>query len=180
MIRYFLKRGFRQFATRYDYDTGYMSHVVDASTAAGMRLSLLPLYSQFRGPKEAQDVWAGAMLGSTLEGDCGPCVQLVVDMALEVEVPADQLVLCLQGNAAAAGDVGLGFQFSQAAIENASELEELRSEIEKRFGASAVTAASFAASSGRIYPVLKRGLGFGQTCSSVHVKNEAIPVVQRT
>lgn len=180
MISYFLKMGIRQFARRYNYDTGYMSHVVDISTAAGVRLSLLPIYSQFRGPKEARNLWAGAMLGSTQEGDCGPCVQLIVDMALEMAVPTEQLALCLQGNAATAGDVGLGFRFSQAAIENAPELEGLRNEIEKRFGPSAVTAASFAASSGRIYPVLKRGLGFGQTCSSVHIKNETIQVLQRT
>ncbi|WP_240336822.1 hypothetical protein [Tropicibacter sp. Alg240-R139] len=107
-------------------------------------------------------------------------MQLIVDMALEVAVPADQLALCLEGNAPAAGNVGLGFRFSQAAIENAPELEELRTEIEKRFGPSAVTAASFAASSGRIYPVLKRGLGFGQTCSSVQVKQTTIQVSQHT
>lgn len=179
MIRYFLKMGMRQFAKRYDYDTSYMSHVVETSTPAGVRLSLLPLYSQFRGPKAAQDVWAGAMLGSTQDGDCGPCVQLVVDMALEVAVPKDQLVLCLKGEAAAAGDVGLGFRFAQAAIANAHELEDLRAEIDRRFGPAAVTAASFAASSGRIYPVLKRGLGFGQTCSSVQINHETIQVPSR-
>ena len=180
MIGTLLKGGFRRFAARYDYDAGYMSHVVDTSTAAGIRLSFLPLYSQFRGPKEALNVWAGAMLGSTHEGDCGPCVQLVVDMALEAKVPASQLALCLQGNAASAGDVGLGFRFSRAAIEDAADLEELRSEIETRFGPSAVTAASFAASSGRIYPVLKRGLGFGQTCSSVTIDKETIRVLHQT
>ncbi len=178
MIRYFLKMGIGQFAKRYNYDADYMSHVVETSTMAGVRLSLLPLYSQFRGPKEAQDVWAGAMLGSTQEGDCGPCVQLIVDMALEAGVPAEQLALCLQGDASAAGDVGLGFRFSQAAIANTPALEEFRAEIDKRFGSAAVTAASFAASSGRIYPVLKRGLGFGQTCSNVQVKQKTIQVPQ--
>ncbi|MBO9475639.1 hypothetical protein J7413_19010 [Shimia sp. R10_1] len=137
---------------------------------------MLPFYSQFRGPKDAQNVWAGAMLGSTLDGDCGPCVQLIVDMALEAGVPADQLVLCLQGDVKAAGDVGLGFRFSQAAIANAPELDSRRQEIEARFGAAAVTAASFAASSGRIYPVLKRGLGFGQTCSRVTIADETTKV----
>jgi hypothetical protein len=120
------------------------------------------------------------MLGSTQEGDCGPCVQLIVDMALEMGVPADQLALCLMGNATAAGDVGLGFRFSHAAIENAPELEVLRNEIEDRFGTSAVTAASFAASSGRIYPVLKRGMGFGQSCSKVHIGDEEIQVLSPT
>ncbi|MEO9514417.1 MAG: hypothetical protein ABJH45_12335 [Paracoccaceae bacterium] len=74
MISYFLKMGIRQFAKRYNYDTGYMFHVVDTATEAGIRLSLVPIYSQFQGAKEALNLWADAMLGSTREGDCGPCV----------------------------------------------------------------------------------------------------------
>jgi hypothetical protein len=179
MIRFLLKMGTKRFAKRYDYDTGYMTHVIDTSSGAGIRLAMLPIYSQFRGPKEGVNVWAGALLGSTQEGDCGPCVQLVVDMALEAQVPSDQLALCLQGHADAAGDVGLGYRFAQAAITNAFDLDQLRDEIERRFGASTVAATSFAASSGRIYPVLKRGLGFGQTCSIVRVKKEEIQVVDQ-
>ncbi|NVO58363.1 hypothetical protein HW561_21500 [Rhodobacteraceae bacterium B1Z28] len=176
MIRTLLKMGFQRFGSRYNYDTGYMRHIADTSASAGLRLSMLPFYSQFRGPNDAQNVWAGAMLGSTLDGDCGPCVQLIVDMALEAGVPRDKLTLCLQGEAMAAGDVGLGFRFAQAAIANDPELDGLRKEIESRFGTAAVMAVSFAASSGRIYPVLKRGLGFGQTCSRVNVEGEVITV----
>lgn len=178
MIRELLKIGFRRFGARYNYDTAYMTHIADTSTKAGLRLSALPFYSQFRGPKEAINVWAGAILGSTLDGDCGPCVQLVVDMALEAGVDADQLALCLQGKVMEAGDVGLGFRFSRAAIADAPDNADLRREIETRFGSEAVVAASFAASSGRTYPVLKRGLGFGQTCQRVNIKNEAMPVLR--
>lgn len=176
MIRAFLKKGFRQFGARYDYDTSYMNHIADTSTSAGLRMALLPFYSQYRGPKEALNVWVGAMLASTLDGDCGPCGQLTVDMALEAGVPADQLALCLQSQAQSAGDLGLGFRFSQAAILDAPDLAPLREEIAERFGAEAVTAASFAASSGRIYPVLKRGLGFGHTCSRIKVADQTIAV----
>lgn len=180
MIRLLLKRRIQRFASRYNYDADYMFHVLDTSAAAGLGLAVLPFYSQFSGPKEARNVWAGAVLGSTIEGDCGPCVQLVFDMAVEARVPADQLALCLQGKAQDAGEVGLGFLFSQAAIADEPELENLRTEIEQRYGKSAVVAASFAASSGRIYPVLKRGLGFGQTCSTVNIGNETIRVARQT
>lgn len=180
MIRKLLKTGIKSFGSRYKYDTSYMSYIADASASAGLRLSLLSFYSQFRGPKKARDVWAGAMLGSTLDGDCGPCVQLIVDMALEAGVPADNITACLLGDATAAGDVGLGFRFSRAAIADAPDLDSLRKEIEVRFGAVAVTAASFAASSGRIYPVLKRGIGFGQICSRVKVEDESIAVSDRS
>ena len=180
MIQTLLKAGLQRFSSRYNYDVSYMEHIAETSTNAGLRLSALPLFSQFRGPKEAHSVWAGAMLGSTLDGDCGPCVQLVVDMALEAGVPAHQLELCLQDNAMEAGDVGLGFRFSQAAIVDAPDIDDLRQEIETRFGPEAVTAASFAASSGRVYPVLKRGLGFGQTCNRVNIKTEPMANLNQT
>ncbi len=180
MIRYILKRSIQRFAARYEYDASYMVHVLDISTSAGLRLAALPLYAQFSGPKEARDVRAGAVLGSTLDGDCGPCVQLAFDMAVEANVPAAQLALCLRGKAQDAGDVGLGFRFARAAIADGQELEELRTEIERRFGRNAAVAAAFAASSGRIYPVLKRGLGFGQTCGTVRFGTETIRVTQQT
>lgn len=180
MIGYFLKRSIRRFAARYNYDAGYVEHIADVSTSAALRLSALQAYSQYSGPKEARDVWAGAILASTLEADCGPCVQLVFDMAIAAQVPADQLVLCLQGLSEEAGEVGLGFRFARAAIADTSDLEGLRTEIDRRYGASAVIAVSFAASSGRVYPVLKRGLGFAHTCSNVTFGNEVIRVAHQT
>lgn len=180
MIKSLLTKSYQRFATRYNYNADYMDYITDTSTSAGVRLSLLPLFSQYSGPEEANDVWAGAVLGSTLDGDCGPCVQLVLDMAVEARVPADHLALCLQGHATDAGDVGLGFRFSQAAIADEPLLDELRDEIEQRFGRTAVIAASFAASSGRVYPVMKRGLGFGRECSKLSVGGEMIKVSHRT
>ena len=176
MIATLLKSSFRKFATRYDYDARYMSYVADTSTSAGLRLSLLSLYSQYSGGPKARNAAAGAALASTLDGDCGPCVQLVIDMAIEANVPADDLACCLKGCAEDAGDVGLGFRFSQAAISGGSDLDALRAEIEENFGRKALIAASFAASSGRVYPVLKRGLGFGQTCLDVKVADDRIMV----
>lgn len=180
MFKALLKKGYQRFAARYDYDADYMTYITDISTSAGARLSLLPLFSQYSGPRAAKDVWAGAALGSTLDGDCGQCVQLVLNMAVEARVCPDQLALCLQGQAKDAGDVGLGFRFSQAAIADDPHLDKLRAEIERRFGPSAVIAASFAASSGRIYPVMKRGLGFGGTCSQATINGKLIRVSHRT
>lgn len=174
MIQTILRSSIRRFAKKYNYDADFMVHVVDASTIAGLRLSALPVYGGFRGPKVSQDVWNGALLGSTQEGDCGPCVQVIVDMALEVGTPAGQLASCLRGESHAAGDVGLGYQFARAAIAGGPDLEDLRDQIDQRFGVTAVIAASIAASYGRVYPVLKRGLGFGQTCTSIVIDGESI------
>lgn len=176
MIKSMLKSAFQKFGRRYNYDTTYMSQVADTSTSAGLRLSMLSLFSQYRGPENMRDVWAGALLGSTMDGDCGPCAQLVVDMAIDAGVAVEQLTLCIQGRFEKAGDVGLGFNFSQAAISGELDIEVYRSEIEDRFGLVGVVAASFAAAGGRVYPVLKRGLGHGLTCSKSEVGGELVEV----
>ena len=176
MIKRWLKRTARRFGARYDYDVDYMLQVTDISTEAGLRLAALPVFAGYRKPKAAGAIYAGAALASTLDGDCGPCVQLLVDMALEGGVPRDDLLACLQGRPEEAGNCGLGFRFAQAAIADLDTLPALRDEIEALHGKEAVVAASFASASGRVYPVLKRGLGFGAVCAKVSVGNELIGV----
>ncbi|MEL7032529.1 MAG: hypothetical protein AAGL97_00810 [Pseudomonadota bacterium] len=164
MIKWLLRRTARAFGKSYDYDVSYMLDVIDESAGAGLRLSGFPLISQYRGPKAAQQVWAGAIFASTLEGDCGPCAQLVIDMALEAGADPAQMKACFDGDPQRAGDIGLGFRFAMAAIHGQVEVDDLHAEIQSKYGRRAVIAASFAAATGRFYPVFKRGLGYGHAC----------------
>ncbi len=179
MIKAALKSGFRKFGRRFNYDTTYMSDIADESVSAALRLSMMPLVSQYSGSRSARGVWAGALLASSLDGDCGPCVQLTIDMALSAGVPGDLLALCVEGWPEKAGDVGLGFSFALAAINDHPDLETYRAEIENRYGRLAVTAASYAAASGRFYPVMKRGVGVGATCQKVVIDAKPVEVVIR-
>lgn len=177
MIKWMLRRGARAFGRSYDYDVSYMLDVIDTSAGAGMRLSAFPLISQFRGPKAAQQVWVGAIFASTIEGDCGPCAQLVVDMAVEAGADPAVLKQCFDGDPHQAGDVGLGFRFALAAIRGDLEVDDLQSQIEAKYGRRAVVAAAFAAGSGRFYPVFKRGLGYGHACRQLEFHGLAEPAV---
>ncbi|NND67702.1 MAG: hypothetical protein HKN19_08955 [Halioglobus sp.] len=129
---------------------------------------LLPLLSGYRGDAPI-DLVAGAAVASTREGDCGPCLQLAVDMALEEGAHPENLHRALAGDLAGAGDTGLGYRFARAAIEDGAELALLREEIVASHGESAVVALSLAAATGRTWPVIKRGLGHGQACRLVTV-----------
>ncbi len=169
MIKAILHAGARAFGKKYDYGVGYMHHVIDTSAGAGFALAMFPMVSQHRGPKAARAVWSGALLASTLDGDCGPCGQLVVDMALEQGVPAEDFLAAVEGRLEDAGDVGLGFRFAQAAIARSYEPNEFAEIIRARFGEHALVAASFAAATGRFYPVFKRGLGQGHACQRIEV-----------
>ena len=178
MIRAILHWATRLFERRYDYDASYSHEVIDIAAGAGFRLALFPLLTQYRGPKAARGVWAGALLASTMEGDCGPCVQLVVDVAVEAGVAPEALAACAEWRSSDAGDVGLGFRFAMAAIADDPQTDALGNEISALYGEGARLAASFAAASGRFYPVFKRSLGHGQTCARLRINGHEIAVAR--
>lgn len=179
MLRWLLHKLTRQFEARYQYNGDYMHEIHDISTSAGMRLSMLPLLSQYRGPNI--DIWAGAALASTLDGDCGPCAQLIIDMALEAGANAEHLSLCVQGNAETAATVGLGFRFAHAAINDQPNTNDLREEVIASYGKEASLAAAFAAATARAYPVLKRALGQGSACTALTIgESHNVPVATAT
>ena len=74
MIRAILHHLLRRFEAGCDYDAGYIHEVTEIWPGAGLRYLGLSMFSQTRGPD--MPVWAGAMLASTVDGDCGPCAQL--------------------------------------------------------------------------------------------------------
>ena len=178
LLRWVLHRQIGAFERRYGYDASYWHGVSDVSPAAGLRLLALPALSQYRGP--ALEVWAGASLASVLEGDCGPCAQLIVDMALEAGVSEDLIRAVILGHFDGAGTVGLGFRFAEAAIRGGDDLETLRDDIRLIHGEEAVIAASFAAATSRSYPVLKRGLGYGEACRRLKVGTRSAISVARS
>ncbi len=176
MIKSLLKASFLKFGNQYNYDTTYMQEVADISTSAGLRLSFLPFISQYRAPDASIGVWAGSLLASTLSEDCGPCAQLIVDMALEVGVNANHIEECISGQAKETTDAGLGFIFASKAISKDLKVDEYRKLIIRNHCSQTLLAASFAASSGRVYPVLKRALGHGAACLEINVNNKTVKV----
>ncbi len=174
MLKWLLHRAFDRFAVMADYDTTYLHEVTDVSSSAAVRYLGLPLLSQMSDP--APEIWAGAAIASVLDGDCGPCVQLVVNSALRADLDPERIRACLARDFEAAGDMGLGFRFSEAAINDAPNLDALRDEIIEKHGQKAVISASYAAATCRAYPVMKRGLGYGKVCQAVNVDGQTVQV----
>lgn len=178
MIRYIANRMADAMQARYDYDGSYLREVADVSSGGALRLGvLLPLLSGFRAGCPV-DLWAGAAVASTREGDCGPCLQLVVDMAIERGANAGDLRTALEGDHAAAGLAGLGYRFALAAIADNDTLETLRREVRERFGEKAVVSLAITAATGRAWPVIKRGLGHGKVCQAVEIERQTLRLQQ--
>ncbi len=176
MIRAMTRRAVARMQQRYGYDAAYLNDVAEHSSGSALRLGLLPLLTQYDSHLTPA-LWAGAALGSTLDGDCGPCVQLVIDTALERGVPAQALQAALAGDWSVAGEVGTGMQFAAAAIKDTPQLPALRDDIRRRFGDAALSNLSIVEDTARAWPVIERGLGHGQACQQVLVAGVATPAV---
>lgn len=179
MIKWLLHRAIRRMERETDYDASYMHEVLNTSLKAGIKLSLLPLMSQHREDAPAE-LWHGAALASVLEGDCGPCAQLLINFALADGIQPDLLrAMVARDFGAMSDEARLGFQFSEAAMADKPETMELREQIRQQYGERTLVALAFAITFSRSYPVFKRALGHGTACQKLTISGLEESVVKQ-
>jgi len=165
MIAAALRFAFRRFGRRYDYDPAYLIDIVDAETMAGLQLGVASAFlSQDFGLPPP--VYFAAKARSTRRADCGSCLRLVIDMAAEKGVTADEL-LPIFGKGHAAPEISLAIAFVDAALDNSPELLELGAEVERQFGKTGRIGLATAVVAGQFYPTLKRAMGHANACEPV-------------
>lgn len=174
MLKRFFHWRIRAFERRYDYDASYMHEIVDIDSAGLIQLQRLTGIGQHHGglPLEAL---AAARLAAALHEDCGPCVQIVVNIALEAGVQPKVLQsLASNSTSSLPKSTVLAFRFAQAVLNNSHEVNSLRAEVEDEFGPNGPFCFGLALSIARIYPVIKRAMGHAHTCSQVSVAGNVV------
>jgi hypothetical protein len=176
MLKRYFHRNIAKLERQFGYDAAYLHEVVDASPAAAFKFFLAQGMAQHADgvPKEA--LYA-AKLAAALSEDCGPCVQLGVNMALADGMPRHKIEAMLRGDIEEAGvDAALGYRYGMAAATNSvnvlAEVEQAR----LRFGERGLVTLAFAVASVRVYPTLKRALGHGAACTKIVVSDREIAV----
>jgi hypothetical protein len=175
MLKSFLHRYIRGFASRYHYDATYMHEMVDASTSAFVRFGIMQSAGgNWRGDAPPNAWFASGIAGALYE-DCGPCVQIASDIAMEQGMPGEIIKALLSGTPTDA-DAQLGFDYGRALLGGADNLDDLREIIENKWGKTALIALSLRAMTARNFPVLKRVMGHAKTCQRVRIDNADIAV----
>jgi hypothetical protein len=175
MLKWLLHRNTRGFASRYSYDATYMHEMVDASPAAFVRFGIMQSAGgNWRGGAPANAWFASGIAGALFE-DCGPCVQIASDIAMEQGMPGEIIKALLSGVPTDA-DAQLGFDYGRALLGGAENLEDLREIIETKWGKTALLALSLRAMTARNFPVLKRAMGHAKTCQRVRIGNTDVTV----
>ena len=85
-----LHRTIGAFERRYGYDAAYMHEILDTSIGAFLKLGMAQAMNTHRDSVPIDALFAARIAAVRFE-DCGPCAQLVVNMALEAGVAPDMV-----------------------------------------------------------------------------------------
>jgi hypothetical protein len=179
MIRWFLRRWITKFERTWNYDAGYLRDLLDADPRAMMAFGKVAALSSYRKDVPPAACSAAGIVG-TLAEDCGPCTQLVIDMAQRNGVDSNILrAIVARDFTAMPFEVALAARFAEATLAHAPEADDLREEVVRRFGKRGLVSLAFAMTASRLYPTLKYALGHGHACTRLTVGGETRPVLRQ-
>lgn len=179
MRSFFARRILRSFRQRYGYDTSYLDMLLRESPAAFFKFVPVAKASQHREVVPVEAGFAAKIVGARAE-DCGPCTQLVVDMALESGMPKDQIEAVLRRDLHAMNDNTLiAFRFADAIARRSLDEGGCRDAVEARWGKKGVIDLTFALQMGRMFPMVKAALGYAKECRRISVDGHEVDVVKQ-
>jgi AhpD family alkylhydroperoxidase len=175
MLGWLVKKKIGAFEKDFGYDAGYLREMYEVSPRAFWKFSKITEMSEVR-EGVSKEAWYAAKIVATLTEDCGPCAQLVVQMAERAGVSTVALRAILAGDAAKMPtDAALGFNFAKAVLRrDIEESDRLRAEIVSRWGRKAVVSLALAIATSRVYPAVKYAMGHGHSCTRILVAAENI------
>lgn len=178
MLRYMFNKMLLTMQQRYAYDVGYQQDILHSDLAAFLKFSGFQTMASHRGALPAGPLYA-ARIRAIIFDDCGPCSQLVVNMALEAGLSqAVVRAIIEQDLAALPADMALVVQFTERVLAHDPQADTLRDNILALWGSKGLITLSFAISAYRVYPALKYSLGYGRACSRIQL-NDLSVVPQR-
>lgn len=119
------------------------------------------------------EVYCVAGLAALRAEDCGPCVQIGVNLALAQGIaPAVVRAAATGDTASLSKENRLAYEFAYAVATRDLRAEELRPMIERNWGKAGLAELALEIASVRNYPAMKRALGYGQSCQRVVIDGE--------
>ena len=146
----------------------YLRKIADASTSAFLKFGMFSPLALHR-KETSPEVWHLARLAATQVQDCGTCVQVVVNAALNDAVSADTLRSALSGDELAA-DPHLAFEYGRAVSSNSEDVLDWVERVRERWGEAALNELALAVATTQVFPLVKRGMGLAVACSRVEVE----------
>lgn len=145
-------------------DASWMRDVAALGRGAFARLMGFYSFAQLRHAAPA-DMALLVRLGAVMAEDCGPCTRIVARFAKRGGMAPDKLRAALAGGAGLEGWSDVAYRFGRGIAISDKTADELGEAIEAKFGRDVRTELTVAAATARVYPAIKRGLGYARSCS---------------
>ncbi|MCE9619477.1 MAG: hypothetical protein K8R92_06175 [Planctomycetes bacterium] len=153
-----------------DVNMDFAYHLRDVAPSWLWRFSMIKLVEGQRKYTPAE-VYHSAGMAAAMVEDCGPCVQIHVNLALKDGVKGDVLrLLAARRLESVPPQVALAFRYGEA-VAKGERTDDMRELIRKLWGEKGLIELAFLIATARFYPGLKRGLGFAHTCERVVVED---------
>lgn len=164
IARYFIAR----FERRYQYDASYLRDLLRMSPAAFFQFLPMQKLSRHHETAPAEALYAAKIAGA-LHEDCGPCVQINVDMAREAGVDDAVIAAILANDEPAMGEAAsCALRFARAILRRETAEAE-RDVVRAAWGDRGVVDLVIAVQIARLPPMLKAGLGHARACARITI-----------
>lgn len=155
----------------------YAYHLRDVAPSRLWRFTLIKAVEGGRKYTPA-DVYHAAGMAAAMTEDCGPCVQIHANFAMQDGMNADVLrALAMRKLDSVPADTALGFSYGEA-IAQGVMADEMRDQIRAKWGEKGLIELAFAIATARFYPAIKRGMGYAHTCERVVIQDRATPTAK--
>lgn len=174
LLDWLARRQMAAFEKKFSYDMGYARELLSWSGKGFRQFIRVAAMANHRENVPLSTWFAVKLVGARAE-DCGPCTQLVIDMARSAGV-ADQVLRAVLRNAISAmdADTSLGYRYALAVVERRTDVLELRDAVLERFGTKGMASLALTLTGSRMYPMLKYAMGHGHACVRVRVGAETL------
>ena len=148
----------------------YVRHIVRVSLRAFFKfIKVVPL-SEYRR-KLPVDAHFVARLVATRDADCGSCLQIEVNLAKRDGVDTAILRALIDQKPHDLPDaLNRVYRFAKGVVEANGEEDALREDIKTLYGEEGLVELSLAMAACRVFPIVKRGLGYAKSCELIEVK----------
>jgi AhpD family alkylhydroperoxidase len=153
----------RAFGRQQDYDVTYMEALLEASPGAYAAFAAAMGMSRYQN-KAPSDLLAIAKITATRVEDCGPCVELGIKLAREAGVSDAVIHGALFGGQGLSGPYLKVYQYARAVAANETMEPGLIEGLEDCYGREVLAELAVAIAGVKIYPTVKRALGFARSC----------------
>ena len=170
MLRWFINKRLGAEQLKVGESLDYLRYITDKYPSATLRFASIGPFANARKILPS-DAWYAAQLVTLQHEDCGPCLQIGVNLARKEGVDKNLIHKVLSGEwSELAPELNTICQFTRQAVTEKIANEEMRREIIDQYSEKGLIELAYAIAAAAIPPTTKRVLGFSRSCSTVAIR----------